>query len=120
MNIALWIAQGLLAIIFAVSAVVKGTWDLDRLVNSGQTGVQGLPLPLVRFIAFAEGCGALGLILPWATGIAPVLTVAAAVALGVIMVLAAVVHTRLHEPKNVAKNLVLLALCAFVALGRRG
>jgi hypothetical protein len=118
MNIALWIAQCLLAIVFTVSAVMKGTWDLDRLVKSGQTGVQGLPLPLVRFIAFAEICGVLGLILPWATGIVPVLTVAAAVGLGVIMTLAAVVHTRLHEPKNVATNVVLFAICAFVAVGR--
>jgi hypothetical protein len=80
--------------------------------------VQGLPLPLVRVIAFAEICGALGLILPWASGIVPVLTVAAAVGLGVIMLLAAVVHTRLHEPKNVATNVVLFAICAFVAVGR--
>ena len=118
MNIALWIAQCLLAVVFTVSAVMKGTWDLDRLVKSGQTGVQGLPVPLIRFIALAEICGALGFILPWATRIVPALTVAAAVGLGVIMILAAVVHTRLHEPKNVATNMVLLALCAFVAMGR--
>jgi hypothetical protein len=71
----------------------------DRLEKSGQAGAQGLPLPLVRFIAFAELCGALGLIQPWATGIVPALTVAAAVGLGVIMILAAVVHTRLREPR---------------------
>lgn len=120
MNLALWIAQGLLALVFSVSALAKGTWSLERLVASGQTGVQGLPLPLVRFIAAAEACGAAGLVLPWATGIAPGLTAAAAVGLGVIMILAAVVHSRLREPKNVATNMVLLALCLFVALGRGG
>jgi hypothetical protein len=118
MNTALWIVQGFLALLFAYSAVVKGTWDRDRLVNSGQTGVQGLPMPLIRFIALAEICGALGLVLPWATGVAPSLTSAAAIGLGVIMILAAVVHARLGEPRNVAKNIVLLALCVFVAVAR--
>lgn len=120
MNIALWIVQGLLALVFTTSGTMKGTWDRERLVRSGQTGVQGMPLPLIRFIALAELCGALGLVLPWATGIAPVLTPIAAGGLGVIMILAAVVHTRLREPKNVATNLALLAACAFVVWGRSG
>lgn len=120
MNIALWIVQGLLALAFVVSSSMKGTWDRERLVRSGQTGVQGLPLPLIRFIALAELCGALGLVLPWATGIAPVLTPIAAGGLGVIMVLAAVVHTRLREPRNVATNFALLAACLFVVWGRSG
>jgi hypothetical protein len=34
------------------------------------------------------------------------------------MVGAARAHARLHEPRNVAVNLVLLALCLFVAIGR--
>ena len=119
MNTALWIVQGFLALVFAFSAIVKGTWDRERLVKSGQTGVQGLPVLLIRFIALAEICGALGLVLPWATDVAPALTSVAAIGLGVIMILAAVVHTRLREPKNVAKNIALLALCVFVAVGRR-
>ena len=41
-----------------------------------------------------------------------------AVGLGIIMIGAARAHARLHEPKNVATNLVLLALCLFVAIGR--
>lgn len=118
MNIALWIVQGLVALVFTASGLMKGTWDRERLVRSGQTGVQDLPLPLIRFIALAELCGALGLVLPWASGIAPVLTPIAAGGLGVIMLLAAIVHTRLREPKNVATNFALLAACLFVVWGR--
>ena len=114
----MWITQGFLAFVFATSGFLKGTWDRERLVRSGQTGVQGLPVPLIRFIAIAELCGAMGVVLPWATGIAPGLTALAAGGLGVVMCLAAVVHTRLREPKNVAINLLLLAACVFVALGR--
>src|SRR5262245_10744354 len=105
-NILLWSAQGALALVFGYSAFAKGTWTYDRLMKSGQTGVQGLSIPLIRFIAIAEAIGVLGLILPTATRIAPALTAAAAIGLGAIMVLAAVVHARLHEPKNVARNMI--------------
>jgi hypothetical protein len=118
MNAALWLAQGLLALVFLWSAYCKGTWSRERLVASGQTGVQGLPLPLIRFVATAELFGVVGLVVPWATGIAPVLTPIAALGLGTIMVLAAFIHARLHEPRNVLGNIVLLAVCLFVAFGR--
>jgi hypothetical protein len=118
MNIALWVVQILLAIGFAASAAMKGTWDRERLVRAGQTGVQGLPVALIRSIAFVELCGALGLILPWAAGIAPVLTPVAALGLAVIMILAAGVHIILREPRNVATTVAILAACLFVAYGR--
>lgn len=118
MNIALWILQLLLALGFAASAVMKGTWDRERLVQSGQTGVQGLPIPLIRFIAVSEALGALGLILPMASGIAPSLTVFAALGLAVIMMLGAGVHLILREPRNVTTCVVILAVCLLVAFGR--
>ncbi len=118
MNIALWTVQLLLATVFAGSAYCKGTWDRERLVRSGQSGVQGLPVPLIRFIAFCELCGSLGLVLPIAVGIAPRLTIVAALAIGVLMLLAAGVHISLREPRNVAGNLVLFAGAVFVAFGR--
>ena len=118
MNLALWIVQGLLAAGFAYSAWCKTWWSRERLVAAGQTGVQDVPVPLIRFIAACEGLGAVGLILPWATGIALVLTPAAAVGLGAIMLPAMVIHARLREGQNVAANLAILAACMFVALGR--
>ena len=80
--------------------------------------MQGFPLPFVRFIALCELLGAVGLIVPWASGIAPFLTPLAAAGLGVVMVGAAASHTRLREPRNVAINVLLLALLAFVVYGR--
>ena len=118
MNLLLWLVQILLALGFGASGVMKATWCRDRLVRSGQTGVQALSTPLIRFIAWSELLGVLGLILPQATGIAPWLTVAAAIGLGVIMILAAGVHARLREPRNVAINVAILAACVVVALGR--
>jgi hypothetical protein len=74
----------------------------------------------VRFIGIMELLGALGLILPAATGIAPILTPIAATGLAVMMVLAAATHIRRKEPSGVAVNAVLFLLVAFVAWGRFG
>lgn len=120
MSFALWTAQVALAALFAASGFAKSTFSRERLRNSGQTGVQDQPMALVRFIGAAELCGAVGLVAPWATGIAPALTPLAALGLGTIMVLACGVHLHRGEPRNALVNLVLLAVCVFVAWGRRG
>jgi hypothetical protein len=77
-------------------------------------------MPVVRFAAVMEVLAALGLVLPWATGIAPVLTPLAALGLCVVMVGAAWAHARLQEPRNVFFNAVFFALAAFLAVGRLG
>jgi hypothetical protein len=92
----------------------------ERLLATGQTGAASVPMPVVRFTAVMEMLAAAGLILPWATDIAPLLTPGAAVGLGVVMVGAAGTHIRLGEPRNVAANGVLFALCVFVAINRFG
>ena len=115
MNGYVWAARIALATVFLVSGVLKSILSKERLVASGQTGVQRLRVPTIRFIAACELAGAVGLIAPVATRIAPVLTTLTALSLGVIMVLAAVVHWRLREPLNVLLNTVLLATCLFVA-----
>lgn len=52
------------------------------------------------------------------TGVAPVLTPLTAVGLTVVMVLAAIAHAGLPEPRNVTVNLAVLTVCVFVAYGR--
>jgi len=118
MNLAMWICQGLLAIVFLLSALHKGTQSKERMLATGQTGVRDYPLGFIRFIALAELLGAVGLILPRALAKAPVLTPLAAIGLGIIMIGAARAHARLDEPRNVAANLILLGICLFVAVGR--
>jgi len=118
MSVALWICQGLLAAVFFWSGAQKISQPKERLLAAGQTGVRAYSLPFIRFIAACELAGAVGLIVPRATSILPVLTPLAAAGLGVIMIGAARAHAQLHEPKNVVTNVVLLALCLFVAIGR--
>jgi len=116
MNIALWIAQILLVLVFGYSALIKGTQSTERAVELGMTGVVNVRLPVMRFTAYCEVLGVIGLIVPYATGVLPILTPLAAIGLGVIMVLAARIH--LGEPATAVGNLVLLAMCLFVAWGR--
>jgi hypothetical protein len=120
MNVALWICQGLLATVFAGSGAAKATMSKERLAATGQTGAVVFPLPVVRFTAAMELLAAVGLVLPWATGVGKVLTPSAAVGLCIIMVVAAITHARLKEPRNVLGNAVLFALCVFVAVNRFG
>ncbi len=114
---ALWLCQSVLALVFAFSGVVKATQSVRRIVAMGQTGVEGLPAALVRFIGVAELCGVLGLLLPIPLDVLPGLTPLAAACLGVIMTLAAPIHVRRREHWTAVGNLVLLALCLFVAVG---
>jgi uncharacterized membrane protein YphA (DoxX/SURF4 family) len=118
MNVALWISQVVLAAVFLASGTAKSTMSPKHMVETGQTGTAVYPLPVVRFPASMELLAVAGLILPWATGIAKVLTPLAAVGLCAVMIGAASAHVRLHEPRNVAVNTVLFSLAVFVVVGR--
>ena len=119
MNTILWSCQVFLAIAFGYSGLCKATLSEETLVyKKGQTGVQGLSMPFIRFIGIAEIAGAFGIWLPWMLGIAPVLTPVTAVCFAVLMVLAARIHAKRKEPRNVATNIILLAISIFTAYGR--
>jgi hypothetical protein len=117
-NLIVWVLQVLVAAVFLFSAVTKGSWSKERLVAAGQTGVAPVPLPLLRFVATMELAGVLGLLLPWSTGIARILTPLAAIGLGIIMIGAASVHLRLGEPRTALGNLAILAACTIIAVAR--
>ena len=120
MNIALWVIQGLLAAVFAVSGAAKSTLSKPRLIATGQTGVTPFPLPLIRFTAYCELLGVAGVILPWLTGTARFLTPLAAVGFATVMVAAIASHARLREPLNVAATTLILAAAVLVAFARFG
>ncbi len=118
MNVALWIGQLVLVVTFLVSGSLKLVMSKERMIETRQTGVKPFPLPVIRVIATCELLGVLGIVLPWLTGIAPVLTPVAAVGMVGLMIGAAVSHGSLKEYPQVALNLSLLAIAAFVAVGR--
>ena len=119
MTVALWIVQVLLALTFVAAGVMKVAQSRERLETT-LPWVGDFSTPTVRFIGVAEILGGLGLVLPAATGIAPVLTPIAAIGLAVTMALAAVVHARRGEQRMIPVNVVLLVLAVVVAWGRLG
>lgn len=118
MNITLWALQSLLALTFLYSGVCKFIYSERKLVASGQTGVEGLPLPLIRFIGGSEILGSIGIILPFILHIFPILTSVSAACFALIMIPAAFIHFRRQEYKNVMTNCVLFFMSLFVAYGR--
>jgi uncharacterized membrane protein YphA (DoxX/SURF4 family) len=120
MNLALWIVAIVLAVVFTGSGLLKELVPKDKLVTAGQGWAQDYSQTNIRLIGLAEILGAIGLVLPAAVHIAPILVPLAAVGLVLVMVGAAVVHARRNETMNVAVNLVLIALAIFVAWGRFG
>ena len=118
LNIALWVVQVLLAVMFGMAGVMKTTKPIADLVAMNLKWAGGVPEALVRFIGASELAGALGLLLPSLTRIMPWLTPLAALGLVVIMALAAPFHISRGEANVIGVNFVLGGLAAFVAWGR--
>ncbi|GGN44397.1 DoxX family protein [Streptomyces fuscichromogenes] len=119
MNMFLWVLQGLLAVVFAASGVLKTTRSREQL-SPQLPWVNDVPPVTVRLIGTAEFAAALGLILPGALDIATVLTPLAATGIAVIMILAMGFHARRKEPSGIAFDAVLLIVTATVMWGRFG
>ncbi|SEH03401.1 LPXTG-motif cell wall anchor domain-containing protein/MYXO-CTERM domain-containing protein [Nonomuraea solani] len=115
MNVLLWIIQILLGVAFVVSGAGKFFPPGERAREQQAYREDFTPAQL-RGIGALEVLGGLGVVLPWATGIATFLTPLAAAGLGLIMIGAAVVHRRRKE--GIAVNLVLLAMAVIVVAGR--
>jgi uncharacterized membrane protein YphA (DoxX/SURF4 family) len=117
MNIAFWVLQGLLAAAFAAAGSLKLSRSKEQLLANKQMGWANDFSPAqIKLIGGAELLGALGLILPWALKIEPLLTPIAAVCLVIIMVGAVLTHRKRHEP--FAPPLVLAVLLLVIAAGR--
>lgn len=119
MNTVLWIAQGLLAVLFLMGGLMKATQPKEKLTEK-MPFVNDYADGTVRLIGLSQLLAAIGLLLPMITGIAPVLTPVAASGLALTMVLAATYHLKKKEFKSLPINGVLFLLAAFVALGRFG
>ncbi|WP_449281804.1 DoxX family protein [Leucobacter sp.] len=114
MLIALWIVNALLALAFLGAGIMKLARSREALAAGGMGYVEDFAPATIKVIGALEVLGALGLILPLATGIAPVLTPIAAVGLVLTMVGAVVVHVRRRETAAPAAVLGVLALASAV------
>lgn len=115
MNIALWVVQALLALLFLFAGGMKLVMPIEEMLKQ-------MPLTLpgwfVRFIGVVEVLGGIGLILPWLLNIRPGLTPLAAAGLVIVMIGAIVYTVAAGDVASAVMPLVVGLLCAFVACGR--
>jgi uncharacterized membrane protein YphA (DoxX/SURF4 family) len=118
MNIALWIIQALLALLFLFAGGTKLVLSAETLYKMGSPNQIILPGLLLKFIGVCEVLGALGLILPGLFRKRPSLTPLAAVGLVILMIGAVVLTVAADGVAAGIGPLIVGALCAFVAYGR--
>lgn len=116
LHITLWVVQVALALAFGMIGVTKLTTSEADLMQQSAELIEKYGVGLIRFIGISEVLGAIGLILPAALRILPVLTPLASLGLAIIMGLATALHASKGEP--VVTQVVFLLLTLFVVWGR--
>src|SRR5215211_6537848 len=114
MNTALWIAQGVLAAVFAMSGTMKLAKSREQLEEQ-LAWVEDFSDSTVKLIGTAELLGAIGLVLPPLLDIAPWLAPLAATGLGAPIVLPAVTHVRHKEPAGIVLTVLRAANASVIA-----
>lgn len=120
MDLVLWIPAAILAAVFLMSGVTKTSTPYEKYVTrrDAQWAEEFSP-GAVRAIGIVEILGAIGLVVPQATGLYPILTPIAAIGLALLLVLALIVLLRRGElAKFLPITGTLLILCLAVAIGR--
>jgi uncharacterized membrane protein len=110
-----WILQALTALLFIAGGLVKLLVPREKMIPK-QPYVKDYTAAQIKWIGTAEILGAIGLLVPAATGILPVLTPIAAVGLCVIMLFATRLHLREKEMKKVAIIVVMIFVTGYVAI----
>lgn len=121
MNLALWIAAGLLATVLLVSTS-KAFVPREKIASVGHAAEWVLDFSpgALRAIAALELLAAVGLVLPAVLGIAPGLVPVTAVCVALLFLGAATMRLRRGERWTIAPDLLYLAMAVFVAWGRFG
>ncbi|MEV6135665.1 DoxX family protein [Nocardia sp. NPDC051990] len=119
MNLALWIAAGLLAVVALAGGISKTFVPKEKLAEIPYAGwTEHYSAGFIKTLGILELLAAAGLILPAALDIAPVMVPVTAVCWVLLMVGAMITHFRNSEAKVMALNVIYLAVAAFVASGR--
>lgn len=117
MNIILWIAQALLAFAFFGAGIMKVTQPREKLMERMKY-VEDFSDNIIKIIGALEVAAAIGLILPLALGILPILTPLAGAGLVLTMIGAIITHLRRSEIPMIVPNIVLGLIALFVVYGR--
>jgi uncharacterized membrane protein YphA (DoxX/SURF4 family) len=118
MDVALWIIQGLLAAFFLGSGLTKLTEPRAKLAAEQMPYMEDLTDRQARGVGALEALAAIGLTLPAALHIIPILTAVAASGVALLMLGAMRIHLRRREVEVLPVNLVLACLALLVAVMR--
>ncbi|MEV5029998.1 DoxX family protein [Paenibacillus sp. LPE1-1-1.1] len=116
MNITLWVVQVVAALVFLYGSWLKA-FQYEKARESWGW-IKDVPKAFVVFISLVELLGVLGIVLPLATNITPMLTPIVATGLAAIVLFGALFHVKRKEYREIVLNIVLFALTVFVAIGR--
>lgn len=121
MNLTLWIATGLLALVALIGGSTKAFVPKEKLAaHNGGEWTRNAGVGFVKTLGVLELLAAVGLILPAVLDIAPVMVPVTALCWVLLMVGAMITHGRLGQFKLVMLNSIYLALAAFIVWGRIG
>jgi uncharacterized membrane protein YphA (DoxX/SURF4 family) len=120
METAIWIAQGLLAAVLLMAGSMKLAQPKERLAASGQAWVEDFDAQQIKGIGTLELFAAVGLVLPAALDLAPVLTPLAASGVVLLMLGAGATHLRRGELQMLPVNAALASIALFIAIERFG
>ena len=112
MNTLLWIVQAIVALTFLVTGVQK------LIRTEAAASRDGITEGQIRAIGVLEILGAIGVVLPWATGIAGSLTPLAAIGLALIMLGAIGMGLIKQERSHLLIPVIFLMLTLVIAWGR--
>ena len=119
MNIALWIAAGLLALVAVGSGISKTFLPKEKLAaQPGGEWTQGVSGGFLKTLGCLELLSVVGLILPAVLDIAPVMVPVTAVCWVLLLTGAMITRGRLGQVKLMAGDAAYLAIAVFVAYGR--
>lgn len=117
MNTTLWVIQALLAAFFVMPGFGKINNSKEQHIADGHIKPEAAILP-IRVLGILEWLGCVGIIVPWLTGIAPILTPVTAVCFCLIMAAGAINHLLKKEYKMLPMLLTVFVLSAVVAYFR--
>jgi uncharacterized membrane protein YphA (DoxX/SURF4 family) len=119
MNTALWVVQGILAAMFLMAGAMKAMKGQKGLMEEPRTAwAEDVPDAQIRIIGMLEVLAAVGLVLPMALDIVPILTAWAAAGVVVVLAGSIVLHKRRGESQAIMMNGMFMILGIFVAWGR--
>lgn len=118
MGTLLWILQVLLAVVLLITGTTKLTQPRRKLAAGMMKWAADVSDEQFRAVGLLEVLAAIGLVLPAALNIAPVLTPLAATGVALMMVVATATHMRLDEGRRATVPIVILLMAVVVAVLR--